>query len=188
MPAPRARQLRTGRGDPAQAHYIANPPLAGIAGVMGVVAVLLLASYPLKQHAVTIDLPFPSSQPDTRLGLSIDLVTVERDDTIRWNGEAIALSALPGILKARNRRDDSAGLRFSPAGDARYATVLRVLAVLKAGGAAEGGFCFDGHHKFRHFGKAGDTAERLARLPDIPCDPTVDGRLDPPGPYMPTYR
>ena len=155
---------------------------------MLVLSILAMTAHRTPTHAVVIDLPFPASEPDTRLGLAVDLLRIDENGAVFWNSQAVSTGDLQRILTARQSDPNVYGLRFSPDADARYDTVLRVLAEVKATGNAEGGFCFDGHQQHRYF-RAGSDGDMPNHPRNVwPCDPRNDGRSLPPVSTASAYR
>ena len=162
--------------------------MAPLAAVLGIAATLMMASYGTPQHAVLIDLPHPGMDPDNRIQLPIDLLRLDGEGYVYWNGEPVTPARLTKILLDRQTDDRIAGLRFAPDADAAYGDAALLLQLVKASGNAEAGFCFHDHHRYRKFGKPGVPTASLSEERSWPCDPAMDGRFAPPLPFMPTIR
>lgn len=160
--------------------------LAPLASVWLIGATLLMGVYVNPSHAVLIDLPRPSVDGEGKtIALAVDVLAIDAIGTLVWNGRLTDGEGLQAHLERKRRQLGPSGLRFAPDRDAPYEAVLHALAMVKATGNAEAGFCFEGIAAHRRFGKAA-SPERPTGEPEPPCDPRTDGRFDAPLPYMPT--
>ena len=164
---------------------------APLAGTWMIAAALCMGVHDRSPHAVLIDLPLPfPEEADTRLGLPIDRLALDRAGAIFWNSQQISFDELERHLAARRAdqtQQGAFGLYFDPAPDAAYGVAARVLAAIKRTGNADVGFCFDRLASYRVF----EQAYRASTGP-IParerCDPARDPRLLKPLPPLSAER
>ena len=163
-------------------HRIPHLPILIFCTVL--TCVLSLPNGLLRSHAVTIDLPFPSTSPDLALGFPTDRIVLTENSQALWNAVPVTTSELTALLIERAERGDRSGLVFDPGGSVDYDSALRVLALIKATGNAEAGFCFGDLSPYRRFDKHPGPPIPHGETDMRPCNPAADSRFDRP-PHMP---
>ena len=147
-----------------------RPNLAPLAAVWLVAAGLCMGVYVDPPHALLVDLPTPV--PDGFVGVLTpgeDVLSLEAEGVLRWNGQAIAESELAAILAARHHSARRAALMFRPAHDVPYGEALELLALLHAGDAIDGCFRFSEIHRYADYENPPDPDRLIA--PDYrECD------------------
>jgi biopolymer transport protein ExbD len=97
--------------------------------ILLVLLIMFIITIPVMTHAVKLDMPRPTDQPqDTVLPEVINL-TVDFDDTILWNGTVVpSVDMLDGYFRAEAAKDPQPELHINPNKRASYDVVARVLA------------------------------------------------------------
>jgi biopolymer transport protein ExbD len=98
--------------------------------VMLVLLIYLIISLPPVTHAVKLDMPRPSNQPQTQQvdPVVIDL-EVDFDGTYYWNGEAVSsFATLESYFKQAARQEPQPELHIKPNRSVRYDFVALALA------------------------------------------------------------
>ena len=152
--------------------------LVPLAGVLGIVAALVLTTYGIRPHALTVQLPVP--HPDAEMGPltpNVNRLIIREDGSVLWNALPVSDRQLGEILKQLDRESPTPGLLFTPEADAPYARVLEVLGMIRAHGALDRCFRFAGIARFAHYDR-----------PETFDDPVLATREDcpPVPPHMPS--
>ena len=124
--------------------------------VFGLINILILASIPAPVHVLTIDLPMPEfgRSPPALISDPIgNMVRMDADGTIRWNGAAVSTMQLADLAQASLREEVEPYLVFTPDANAAYGDVLPVLNILRMSGVQM--FCFGGLAEHRSLGRGG---------------------------------
>ena len=97
--------------------------------ILLVLLIMFIITIPVMTHAVKLDMPRPTDQPqDTVLPEVINL-TVDFDDTILWNGTVIpSVDELDRYFRQEAQKDPQPELHINPNKRASYDVVARVLA------------------------------------------------------------
>jgi len=120
--------------------------------VLLVLLIMFIITIPVATHAVNIDLPSPSNNPDTPDVDPIkNKIVLTPNDQILWNAEPISQNELVGNLQESLTFAVEPELQFEPEANASYDLSARVLNIIKASGVTKFGFV--GNEKYRQFGK-----------------------------------
>ncbi|RIV86640.1 ExbD/TolR family protein [Aurantiacibacter zhengii] len=120
--------------------------------VLLVLLIMFIITIPVATHAVNIDLPSPTNNPDTPDVDPIkNKIVLTPDGEILWNAEAISQGELVGNLQQSLTFAVEPELQFEPEANASYDLSAKVLNIIKASGVTKFGFV--GNEKYRAFGK-----------------------------------
>ncbi|HEY1611328.1 MAG TPA: biopolymer transporter ExbD, partial [Paraburkholderia sp.] len=97
---------------------------------------------PVLQHAVKIDLPRVSSQPEETTVAHVD-VAIDANGNTLWNGERIADNSLAARLAAAAATHPQPELRLHADRNIRYERVADLMSAAQAAGIAQLGFVTD---------------------------------------------
>jgi biopolymer transport protein ExbD len=125
--------------DSALMHEINMTPLVD---VMLVLLIIFLVTIPAMQHAIKIDLPHASSQPDNVKPAHLD-VAVRADGSILWDGHPVADDVLRARIAEAARANPQPELHLRADRKVPYERVADVMAAAQAGGLAKIGFVTD---------------------------------------------
>ncbi len=128
-----------------------NAPLAEInmiplIDVMLVLLVIFIVTAPLLTHAVKIDLPKASSNPNITRPENVQL-GIKADGQVFWNGEAIAPADLPGRLAMTARLKPQPEVHIRAERTTHYEQVARVMSEAAKTGLTRIGFVTDPSEK-----------------------------------------
>ena len=126
-------------GDDALMNEINMTPLVD---VMLVLLIVFMVTIPVLQHAVKIDLPRVSSQPEQTVAAHVD-VAIDADGNTLWNGERIAAASLAARLASAAAAHPQPELRVHADRNVRYERVADVMSAAQAAGIAQLGFVTD---------------------------------------------
>jgi len=126
-------------GDDALMNEINMTPLVD---VMLVLLIVFMVTIPVLQHAVKIDLPRVSSQPERSVTPHVD-VAIDANGAVLWNGERIAPDALGAKLAAAAAAHPPPELRVHADRNVRYERVADVMSAAQAAGITQLGFVTD---------------------------------------------
>ena len=110
--------------------------------VMLVLLIVFMVTIPVLQHAVKIDLPRASSEPEQTVTPHVDVAIDAHGDTL-WNGERIANDALAAKLAVAAAAHPQPELRVRADRNVRYERVADVMSAAQAAGIAQLGFVTD---------------------------------------------
>ena len=120
--------------------------------VLLVLLIMFIITIPVATHAVNIDLPSPSNNPDTPDVDPIkNKIVLTPNGEILWNAEPISDGELVSNLQQSLTYAVEPELQFEPEANASYDLAARVLNIIKASGVTKFGFV--GNEKYRAFGK-----------------------------------
>ena len=120
--------------------------------VLLVLLIMFIITIPVATHAVNIDLPSPSNNPDTPDVDPIkNKIVLTPNGEILWNAEPISDGELVSNLQQSLTYAVEPELQFEPEANASYDLAARVLNIIKASGVTKFGFV--GNEKYRSFGK-----------------------------------
>lgn len=131
-------------GNPGAAR--GNTPLGEInmvplIDVMLVLVVIFLVTAPLLTHAVKIDLPQATSQPDSTPA-TIDLA-LDAQGRIFWDGKSITGAELPARVKTAATRQPAPELHIRADRNTRYELIAQVMSEAAKHGLSKIGFVSD---------------------------------------------
>jgi len=120
--------------------------------VLLVLLIMFIITIPVATHAVNIDLPSPTNNPDTPDVDPIkNKIVLTPTGEILWNAEPISQGELVGNLQESLTFAVEPELQFEPEANASYDLSAKVLNIIKASGVTKFGFV--GNEKYRAFGK-----------------------------------
>ena len=120
--------------------------------VLLVLLIMFIITIPVATHAVNIDLPSPSNNPDTpEVDPIKNKIVLTQAGEILWNGSAISQGELVGNLQQSLTFAVEPELQFEPEALASYDLSAKVLNIIKGSGVTKFGFV--GNEKYRVFGK-----------------------------------
>ena len=118
--------------------------------VLLVLLIMFIITIPVATHAVNIDLPSPTNNPDTPEPDPIkNKIVITQDDRILWNGDQISDGELVGNLQETLTYAVEPELQFEPEANASYDLAARVLNIIKGSGVTRFGFV--GNDQYRQF-------------------------------------
>ena len=127
-----------GDGDNAEINMI---PLID---VMLVLLVIFIITAPLMTHAVKVDLPQASSQPNEVKPETINL-SIKADGAVFWNAEAVDAAAWQTRMAAAARQTPQPEIYLRADGDLAYRHVAQIMADAAKAGLVKLGFVTDLH-------------------------------------------
>ena len=128
----------SGDGDNAEINMI---PLID---VMLVLLVIFIITAPLMTHAVKVDLPQASSQPNEVKPETINL-SIKADGTVFWNTEAVDAAAWQTRMAAAAQQTPQPEIHLRADGDLAYRHVAQIMADAAKAGLVKLGFVTDPH-------------------------------------------
>ena len=107
--------------------------------VMLVLLIIFLVTIPAMHHAVKIDLPHASSQPQDEKPAHVN-VAIQADGTILWNDQKIDEAALDARIAQAARQTPQPELHLRADRKVPYERVADVMSAAQAGGLSKIGF------------------------------------------------
>ncbi|MET3495909.1 ExbD/TolR family protein [Variovorax boronicumulans] len=107
--------------------------------VMLVLLIIFIITVPVMKHAVNIDLPRASSEPEQPKPQNI-LFSVAADGAYYWNEQKIDDSELPGRLAAEAAKDPQPELHIRGDKAVRYERVAKAMSEAREAGVRKIGF------------------------------------------------
>lgn len=127
-----------GGGDDEPMMDINTTPLID---VMLVLLIMFIITIPVQTHAVKLDLPQSlPNQPPPPVDPIKNVVRIDPNSTIYWNGTPISPVTLKSYLRQTTQMDPEPELHMEPDPNAPYGTVDQVLAVAKQSQVTKMGF------------------------------------------------
>ena len=126
----------SGDGDNAEINMI---PLID---VMLVLLVIFIITAPLMTHAVKVDLPQASSQPNEVKPETINL-SIKADGSVYWNTEAVNAAAWQARMDAAAQRSPQPEIHLRADGELAYKHVAQIMADAAKAGLGKLGFVTD---------------------------------------------
>jgi len=108
--------------------------------VMLVLLIMLIITIPPQTHAVKLDLPVNSQTPPPPINPVKNVLTINAQDQVLWNGTPVSLEQLRTYLDATQQMNPVPELHLQPDATARYEMVDEVLAVTKRAHIQKMGF------------------------------------------------
>jgi biopolymer transport protein ExbD len=97
--------------------------------ILLVLLIMFIITIPVMTHAVKLDMPRPTDQPQNPVQPEVINLTVDFDDTILWNGTVIPnVDVLDGYFRTEAAKEPQPELHINPNKRASYDVVARVLA------------------------------------------------------------
>ncbi len=107
--------------------------------VMLVLLIIFIITVPVMKHAVNIDLPRATSEPEQPKPQNI-LFSVTADGTYYWNEQKIEDSELPGRLAAEAAKEPQPELHIRGDKAVRYERVAKAMSEAREAGVRKIGF------------------------------------------------
>jgi biopolymer transport protein ExbD len=123
----------TGDGDNAEINMI---PLID---VMLVLLVIFIITAPLMTHAVKVDLPVASSQPNEVKPETVNL-SIKADGSVFWNAEPVDAVAWQAKMDLAARQTPQPEIHIRADGDLAYRNVAQIMADAARAGLTKLGF------------------------------------------------
>ncbi|WP_374475757.1 ExbD/TolR family protein [Zoogloea sp.] len=121
---------------------MADMNVVPLVDVMLVLLVIFIVTAPLLTHSVKIELPKASSSPNITRPEHIEF-GIRENGELFWNGEALALDALPARFAAEAAREPQPEVHIRADRNVRYDVVARVMAAAAKAGLVRIGFVSD---------------------------------------------
>lgn len=121
---------------------MADMNVVPLVDVMLVLLVIFIVTAPLLTHSVKIELPKASSSPNITRPEHIEF-GIRENGALFWNGEAVALDALPARFAAEAARAPQPEVHIRADRNVRYDVVARVMAAAAKAGLVRIGFISD---------------------------------------------
>lgn len=121
---------------------MADMNVVPLVDVMLVLLVIFIVTAPLLTHSVKIELPKASSSPNVTRPEHIEF-GIRENGELFWNGEAVALDALPARFAAEAAREPQPEVHIRADRNVRYDVVARVMAAAAKAGLVRIGFISD---------------------------------------------
>jgi biopolymer transport protein ExbD len=107
--------------------------------VMLVLLIIFIMTIPVMNHAVKIDLPRATNQPDQTKPENIN-VSIDADGKLFWNEEAIDRNELTSRIAVAAQKQPQPELHLRAARTVQYEKVAQVMAAAQSGGLGKIGF------------------------------------------------
>lgn len=121
-------------------HTVAEINMIPLIDVMLVLLVIFMITAPMMTHAVKIDLPQASSQPQSPTPAEPINLSIDSDGHLFWNREAIDRPQLQQKLQAVDRGNDGPELHIRADRNVAYHVVAETLADAANAGVSRIGF------------------------------------------------
>lgn len=110
--------------------------------VMLVLLIIFIITIPVMNHAVKIDLPRATNQPDETKPQNINL-SIDADGKIFWNEELIDNNQLSMRITEAAKKEPQPELHLRAERTTQYEKVAQVMAAAQSGGLSKIGFVTD---------------------------------------------
>lgn len=110
--------------------------------VMLVLLIIFIITIPVMNHAVKIDLPRATNQPDETKPQNINL-SIDADGKIFWNEELIDNNQLSLRITEAAKKEPQPELHLRAERTTQYEKVAQVMAAAQSGGLSKIGFVTD---------------------------------------------
>ena len=127
--------LSTGSGDSDNAEINMIP----LIDVMLVLLVIFIITAPLMTHAVKVDLPQASSQPNEVKPETIQL-SIKADGSVYWNAEPVDATAWRARMEAAAQQIPQPEIHIRADGELAYRNVAKIMADAAKAGLGKLGF------------------------------------------------
>ncbi len=107
--------------------------------VMLVLLIIFIITIPVMKHAVNVDLPRATNQPQETRPETVRL-SVDAKGVYYWNEARIEDAALPDLLKAQSAKNPQPDLHIRGDKDVRYERVAQAMAAAQVAGVKKIGF------------------------------------------------
>ena len=110
--------------------------------VMLVLLIIFIITVPVMKHAVNIDLPRATNQPEDAKPQTVRL-SVASDGSYYWNENKVTDEAMAAMLKEEGAKDPQPELHIRGDKDVRYERVAQAMAAAQQAGVRKIGFVTD---------------------------------------------
>ena len=110
--------------------------------VMLVLLIIFMITIPVMNHAVKIDLPRATNQPNEVKPENINL-SVDEDGKIYWNVQEISLDELTARIAEAAKNEPQPEIHIRGARTVQYEKVAQIMAAVQRGGLKKIGFPLD---------------------------------------------
>ncbi|WP_041742540.1 ExbD/TolR family protein [Collimonas fungivorans] len=110
--------------------------------VMLVLLIIFIMTIPVMNHAVKIDLPRATNQPDQTKPENINL-SIDADGKLFWNDEVVDRNELNARIAVAAQKQPQPELHLRAARTVQYEKVAQVMAAAQSGGLGKIGFVTD---------------------------------------------
>lgn len=110
--------------------------------VMLVLLIIFIMTIPVMNHAVKIDLPRATNQPDQTKPENINL-SIDADGKLFWNEEVVDRNELNARIAVAAQKQPQPELHLRAARTVQYEKVAQVMAAAQSGGLGKIGFVTD---------------------------------------------
>ena len=110
--------------------------------VMLVLLIIFIITVPVMKHAVNIDLPRATNQPEDTKPQTVRL-SVASDGSYYWNENKVTDEAMAAMLKEEGAKDPQPDLHIRGDKDVRYERVAQAMAAAQQAGVRKIGFVTD---------------------------------------------
>ena len=110
--------------------------------VMLVLLIIFMITIPVMNHAVKIDLPRATNQPNEVKPENINL-SVDEDGKIYWNVQEISLDELTARIAEAAKSEPQPEIHIRGARTVQYEKVAQIMAAVQRGGLKKIGFPLD---------------------------------------------
>ena len=107
--------------------------------VMLVLLIIFIITVPVMKHAVNIDLPRATNQPEDTKPQTVRL-SVASDGSYYWNENKVTDEAMAAMLKEEGAKDPQPELHIRGDKDVRYERVAQAMAAAQQAGVRKIGF------------------------------------------------
>jgi len=137
-----AMHLGPSEGDDELLTTINTTPLVD---VMLVLLIIFIITVPVMKHAVNVELPTATSQPQQTKPETLQL-SVDAQGTYFLNQASVSTDALPGVLQAEAAKDPQPELHIRGDKAVRYEFVAQAMAAAQQAGLRKIGFITEPQH------------------------------------------
>jgi len=128
-------------GDNSSGEPMLDVNVTPLIDVMLVLLIMFIITIPIQTHAVKLDLPVQQQNPPPVVVDPVkNVVTVNKQDQVLWNGSPVTLQQLRSFLDTTQQMNPIPELHLQPDATARYEIVDDVLAVTKKAHVQKMGF------------------------------------------------
>ena len=119
--------------------------------VLLVLLIVFVMSIPIATNSLEVALPAPRPTDTVVVDPIRNLLAIESDGDLTWNGQPIDERGLTGLLAQARAMSPEPEVQFHPEASASYARSAEVLLIVKQ--SQIGNFGFVGNEQYRLFGK-----------------------------------
>ena len=127
------------QSDDDDTHEMSEINMTPLVDVMLVLLIIFIITIPVMKHAVNIELPRASNQPQDAKPQTIRL-TVDAEGKYFWNDEAVDEAKLNSLLQAEAQKKPQAPLHIRGDRAVRYERVAQAMAAAQRAGMTQIGF------------------------------------------------